>query len=74
MNFQNVSSSFFSDLKSMGIDVTLHINKLESGIETLKRHLSSSSTPPSNRSTSLNNNHDEDQSPSPSTPHEGVLV
>jgi len=30
----------------MGIDVTLHINKLENGIRTLRRHLSSSSSSP----------------------------
>lgn len=36
----------FSDLKAIGIEVTLHINKLENGIRTLKRHLSTCTSTP----------------------------
>ena len=37
----------YSDLKSMGIDVTLHISKLEKGIRTLRRNLNFCTSSPS---------------------------
>ena len=35
----------YSDLKELGISVSFHIDRLENGIRTLKRHLSTPGSP-----------------------------
>ncbi|XP_039250528.2 ephrin type-B receptor 3-like isoform X1 [Styela clava] len=41
-----VSNLTIGDLRALGIDVTLHVHKLENGIKSLRRHLSTSSSRP----------------------------
>ncbi|CAK8691008.1 unnamed protein product [Clavelina lepadiformis] len=64
-----------NDLKSFGIDVTFHINKLENGIRTLKHHLSTCSSPPSSCRTSAASTvlQEEPESSGPMI-HGGVIV
>jgi len=44
-SLEKVSNMTLSDLKELGISVSFHIDRLENGIRTLKRHLSTPGSP-----------------------------
>nr|CAB3242926.1 ephrin type-A receptor 5-like [Phallusia mammillata] len=53
-SLEKVSNLTINDLKSLGINVTIHVDRLEDGIRTLKRHMSTCESTPCNSARTSN--------------------